>query len=269
MGEGHDRMARSWRSSCSSPGRWTAASRRWRCSSTTPRPPAAGADACSPARTGPGSRPSPPAWVGPARHRGHPRLRLLGLLVGELTAGERVDYLICDEVQFYAADQIDQLARIVDDLGVDVIAVGILTDFRTRLFPGSQRLVELCDRVEVLQVRPCAGAGAVPRTTPGRWTGGWSPRVTRWWSGTRPPSTSWPTRPGRSRGSAYEVLCRRHHRRGMTRSWPGRRGPSRCRSSNGRTSERTGAVNSPPAVGGWSPSWHRDVGSCSPTCAGR
>ncbi len=57
-------------------------------------------------------------------------------LVAQLTAGERIDYLVCDETQFYLPQQIDQLARIVDELGVDVFAVGILTDFRTLLFPG-------------------------------------------------------------------------------------------------------------------------------------
>jgi len=64
-------------------------------------------------------------------------------VTGELTAGRRVDYLVCDEAQFYTVDQVDDLARIVDELGVDVSCFGILTDFRTELFPGSRRLVEL------------------------------------------------------------------------------------------------------------------------------
>ena len=34
---------------------------------------------------------------------------------------------------------------LVDELGIDVFAFGILTDFRTKLFPGSQRLVELAE----------------------------------------------------------------------------------------------------------------------------
>ena len=88
--------------------------------------------------------------------------------MGELSAGERVDYLVCDEAQFYTAEQIDQLARIVDDLAVDVLAVGILTDFRTRLFPGSQRLVELADRMELAAgAAPLCWCGPAPPTTPG------------------------------------------------------------------------------------------------------
>src|SRR3954454_21699999 len=73
-------------------------------------------------------------------------------VVDTLTAGGRVDYLVCDEAQFYTAAQVDQLARVVDELQIDVFAFGILTDFRTTLFPGSARLVELADREHVLEV---------------------------------------------------------------------------------------------------------------------
>src|SRR5512141_2114780 len=76
-----------------------------------------------------------------------------------LEAGGRCDYLICDEAQFYSADQVDQLARVVDELGVDVFAFGILTDFRTHLFTGSARFIELADRVEVLQVAALCWCG--------------------------------------------------------------------------------------------------------------
>jgi thymidine kinase len=74
-------------------------------------------------------------------------------------AGFAVDYLICDEAQFYSAEQVEQLARVVDELCVDVFAFGITSDFRTRLFPGSQRLIELADRMEVLQVRALCWCG--------------------------------------------------------------------------------------------------------------
>ena len=73
-------------------------------------------------------------------------------VVDSLTHGARIDYLICDEAQFYAPLQVEQMARIVDELQIDVYAFGILTDFRTELFAGSARLVELADRVNVLQV---------------------------------------------------------------------------------------------------------------------
>ncbi|MBG6181112.1 thymidine kinase [Arthrobacter sp. CAN_A1] len=80
-------------------------------------------------------------------------------IVRRRTSAERVDYLICDEAQFYTGAQIDQLARIVDEMDVDVFAFGITSDFRTRLFPGSQRLIELADRVQVLQVEALCWCG--------------------------------------------------------------------------------------------------------------
>ena len=98
-------------------------------------------------------------------------------LVDHITRGGRADYVIVDEAQFLAPAQIDQLARVVDDLGLDVFAFGITTDFRTKLFPGSQRLIELADRVETLQVEALC------------------------WCGAR---------------ATHNVLCRRHHQRRMT-----------------------------------------------------
>ena len=80
-------------------------------------------------------------------------------VVRRRTKGLRVDYLICDEAQFYSPVQVDQLARVVDEMDVDVFAFGITSDFRTRLFPGSQRLVELADRVQVLQVEALCWCG--------------------------------------------------------------------------------------------------------------
>ncbi|MCF3140089.1 MULTISPECIES: thymidine kinase [unclassified Paenarthrobacter] len=75
------------------------------------------------------------------------------------TSGLRVDYLICDEAQFYSPSQVEQLARVVDEMDVDVFAFGITSDFRTRLFPGSQRLIELADKVQVLQVEALCWCG--------------------------------------------------------------------------------------------------------------
>jgi thymidine kinase len=75
------------------------------------------------------------------------------------TAGSRVDYLICDEAQFYTPQQVEQLAKLVDEMGVDVFAFGITADFRTQLFPGSRRMIELADRVQVLQVEALCWCG--------------------------------------------------------------------------------------------------------------
>jgi len=141
-----------------------------------------------------------------------PGLDFWKYVVDALTHGARIDYLICDEAQFYTREQIEQLARVVDELQIDVFCFGILTDFRTTLFPGSARLVELADRMHVLQVEALCWCGKRAthnaRTENGEMVtegdvivvgdveqgGSTSPEV------------------------GYEVLCRQHHRRRLTAS---------------------------------------------------
>ena len=140
-----------------------------------------------------------------------PELNLHDLLIEELSLGRRVDYLICDEAQFYSADQIDQLAVIVDALGIDVFAFGILTDFRTRLFPGSARLIELADRVEVLQVASLC------------WCGRRGTHNARTIDGVVVTEGDQVVVGDVGSGEVrYEVLCRNHHRRGITAANSGR-----------------------------------------------
>ncbi|MER7735914.1 thymidine kinase [Streptomyces erythrochromogenes] len=132
---------------------------------------------------------------------------LYGYLVGELSQGGRADYVIVDEAQFLAPEQIDQLARIVDDLDMDVFAFGITTDFRTKLFPGSQRLIELADRIEQLQVEALCWCGA--RATHNARTVGGVMVVEG-----EQVVVGDVNRPSEAIG--YEVLCRLHHRKHMT-----------------------------------------------------
>lgn len=127
------------------------------------------------------------------------------LIVARMNRGEKIDYMICDEAQFYTPEQVEQLARIVDGLEVSVFAFGIMTDFRTLLFPGSARFVELADRVNVLQVEALC------------WCGARATHQARIVNGVM-------VREGEQvvvgdTGDdvvAYEVLCRRHHMRGVT-----------------------------------------------------
>ncbi|MEV0094494.1 thymidine kinase [Streptomyces sp. NPDC050738] len=136
-----------------------------------------------------------------------PGMDLYGYLVGQMSQGGRVDYVIVDEAQFLAPEQIDQLARVVDDLDMDVFAFGITTDFRTKLFPGSQRLIELADRVETLQVEAMCWCGARAthnaRTVAGEMVVEGEQVV-----------VGDVDRPAEEVG--YEVLCRRHHRKKLT-----------------------------------------------------
>ena len=129
-------------------------------------------------------------------------------VVQRRTRGERVDYLVCDEAQFYTPTQVEQLAQLVDEMGVDVYAFGITADFRTRLFPGSARLIELADRVEVLQVQTLC------------WCGARATHNARTVNGTMVVEGE-QVLVGDTGGAAeigYEVLCRRHHMRRMTMS---------------------------------------------------
>jgi thymidine kinase len=129
-------------------------------------------------------------------------------VVNELTRGSRIDYLICDECQFYTGVQVEQLAKIVDELQIDVFAFGILTDFRTVLFEGSGRLVELADRMNVLQVEALCWCGKRAthnaRTVNGEMVTEGEVIVVGDVGGDIPADI------------AYEVLCRAHHRRRMT-----------------------------------------------------
>ena len=59
--------------------------------------------------------------------------------------------VIVDECQFLTMEQIDQLRAIVDDFNVPVMCFGLRTDFRTKLFPGSMRLMELADAIEEIK----------------------------------------------------------------------------------------------------------------------
>ena len=81
-------------------------------------------------------------------------VRRRGTSVGHLTA------VICDEAQFYEPIQCDQLARVVDELGIDVYAFGLLTTFQGVMFPGSARLMELADSRTEIQVEARCWCGA-------------------------------------------------------------------------------------------------------------
>jgi thymidine kinase len=72
-------------------------------------------------------------------------------------------FVVADEVQFYAPQQVDELARCVDERGVDVACFGLLTDFTGRLFPGSARLVELADVLVPLPLPVLCWCGAAAR----------------------------------------------------------------------------------------------------------
>lgn len=129
-------------------------------------------------------------------------------IVDRATAGSRIDYLICDEAQFYTCPQVEQLARVVDEMDIDVFAFGITADFRTELFAGSKRLIELADRVQVLQVEALCWCGRKATTNARVVDGVMVVEGEQVVVGD--------TNPERADVVEYEVLCRRHYMRRMT-----------------------------------------------------
>jgi thymidine kinase len=64
--------------------------------------------------------------------------------------------ILIDEAQFLAAEQVRQLARVVDQLNVPVLCYGLRTDFLGRLFEGSAQLLAWADNlVELKTVCHC------------------------------------------------------------------------------------------------------------------
>ena len=72
------------------------------------------------------------------------------------------DVIIADEAQFLTPDQIDELRTLVDEEDIPVLCFGLKTDFRTRFFPGSCRLMELADSItEIKTICECGRKATV------------------------------------------------------------------------------------------------------------
>ena len=128
------------------------------------------------------------------------------LALAENSKENPMDYFICDEAQFYTRDQINQLAHAVDDLDIDVFAFGIASDFRTELFPGSARLFELADRIQILQVEALCWCGR---------RGTHNARTLDGVMVTEGEQVAVGDTASESGVVSYEVLCRRHHMAAM------------------------------------------------------
>ena len=123
-----------------------------------------------------------------------------------LIDGMAIDEVVLDEAQFVTPAHVEQLARVADDLDIEVLAFGLLTDFRTELFPGSRRLVELADVIRRLPVEARCWCGE-PATHNARTVDG---HLVRHGDQVLVGDLD-------AGSIGYEVLCRRHHREGTTR----------------------------------------------------
>lgn len=60
-------------------------------------------------------------------------------------------WILVDEAQFLTPLQVEELSRVTDSLGINIICYGLRTDFKSRLFQGSRRLFELADTIEEIK----------------------------------------------------------------------------------------------------------------------
>ncbi len=74
---------------------------------------------------------------------------------------KKYNAVIVDEIQFAKKEQIDFLARVVDELNVPVLCYGLRTDFQLNLFEGSERMLALADVIKEVKTVCWCGRKAI------------------------------------------------------------------------------------------------------------
>ena len=69
--------------------------------------------------------------------------------------------IIVDEAQFLTKEQVAYLTDLVDDLNVPVICYGLRADFKGDLFPGSEALLVMADKLEEVKTICWCGKKAI------------------------------------------------------------------------------------------------------------
>ena len=69
--------------------------------------------------------------------------------------------IIVDEAQFLTREEVMYLVYIVDDLGIPVICYGLRADFKGDLFPGSEALLIMADKLEEVKTICWCGKKAI------------------------------------------------------------------------------------------------------------
>lgn len=77
------------------------------------------------------------------------------MMIAKYLIEHNLDFILVDEAQFLETHHVEELADIVDILGINVICYGLRTDFKGELFEGSKRLFEMADYLEAI-VRQCS-----------------------------------------------------------------------------------------------------------------
>jgi thymidine kinase len=117
---------------------------------------------------------------------------------------DRIKILVIDEVQFASVEQIDALARLVDDHGIDVHAFGLSADFLLNIFPGSARLFSIADWAHELPLTSSCWCGRKGRCNARVVKGAVAREGDQFFFGNVLEG-----------GVHYQVLCRTHYRLGQ------------------------------------------------------
>lgn len=88
---------------------------------------------------------------------------IFDLVAGDLIRNN-IKCIFVDEAQFLTENQIDELGMIVDKMNITVMCYGLRTDFKTQLFEGSKRLLEIADEIEELRTLCRCGEKAIFNT---------------------------------------------------------------------------------------------------------
>ena len=82
-------------------------------------------------------------------------------VVREASQATKLACVLCDESQFFTAEQAEQLFMVTVDLNIPVICYGLRADFSLRGFPGSTRLLELAHTIEEMKTICTCGRKAI------------------------------------------------------------------------------------------------------------
>src|SRR5579872_479957 len=127
----------------------------------------------------------------------------------ERLIADGVNILVIDEVQFASVDQVDALARMVDERDVDVHAFGLSADFLLNIFPGSARLFAIADWAHELPLTSSCWCGRKGRCNARIVNGVVAREGDQFFHGDVNAGVV-----------HYQVLCRTHYREGLLRASP-------------------------------------------------
>ena len=89
-----------------------------------------------------------------------PEMNIIELVRADCAAHGAPACVLCDESQFFTAEQAEQLFLVTVDLNIPVICYGLRADFMTHGFPGSTRLLELAHTIEEMKTICACGRKA-------------------------------------------------------------------------------------------------------------